>query len=757
MLDIAKFDEILTIEDWPAAPNAGGLGKRGSRRKETTVYERVRILWLILIMMAVAVVVGGATIGILYNIAIDEERVRLAGTAASQARLIEAVARFSGVDKRNFKTGPMASALTHLRDGHEDYMGFGRTGEFMLAGREGGNIVFILGSRHSNLDPPKPVALASDLAEPMRRALSGNSGTLIGLDYRGVTVLAAHEPVATLDMGIVAKIDLAEIRGPFMRAGGAMIAIVLVLIVTGILLVARVGNPTIRNLQASERRFQALAKVSPVGVFYTDRDGRFQYVNEAWCALTGLDPTAAKRDWLQQVHPGDRQMVAREWGECIHGDRSFMAEFRFLHSGGAVSWVIGQATAQTGEGPEIVGYVGTLTDVTELKDTENKLRQAQKMEAVGQLTGGIAHDFNNILAVVMGNLEFLEELLEGDERAAKILQRAVGGVQRGAGLTERLLAFSRKQHLEPELLDITDVISRIVDILRRTLGETISVQTAFAGDLSPVMADRSQLENVILNLAVNSRDAMPDGGFFIVDAQNITIIDRGATEYEFLRPGRYAIVAVSDTGTGMPPEVVSRVFDPFFTTKGAGMGSGLGLSMVYGFVKQSEGYVTVDSREGHGTTVKLYLPAADEREVVAAEGVGDDKTNVGGDETILVVEDESEVRSLAVDMLGSLGYTVLEAEDGRRALEVLDHAPRVDLLFTDVVMPGGLSGDDLAREAIRRTRGIKVLFTSGYPADHLGGGKSGEGTAKLLRKPYTRRELAETVRLVLESGTSGRA
>ena len=707
--------------------------------------------------MAVATAIGGVAIGVLYNTAFDEERARLMETAVSQARLIEAVARFNGVHNRDFAGGPVAATLAQLRDGHENHKGFGRTGEFTLAKREGEAIVFVLDRRHGNLNPAEPVPFASDLAEPMRRALSRKSGTLIGLDYRGVTVLAAHEPVAVLDMGMVAKIDLAEIRQPFIRAGGVVTAIVLILMVAGTLSIVRVSNPMIHNLRASERRFDALARVSPVGVFYTDRKGRFQYVNETWCALTGISPAeAVERDWLEEVHPDDRHPVVREWKECVLGNRPFMAEFRFLCSRGAVTWVVGQATAQTDDDGEIVGYVGTLTDVTELKDTEHKLRQAQKMEAMGQLTGGIAHDFNNILAVVMGNLEFLEELLEGNDRVTKVLGRAIGGVQRGAGLTERLLAFSRKQHLEPECLDITEVISRIVEILRRTLGENISVQTAFAGDLSPVMADRSQLENVILNLAVNSRDAMPEGGFFIVDSQNIVIVDRGATEYAFLRPGHYVIVAVSDTGTGMPPEVVSRVFDPFFTTKEAGMGSGLGLSMVYGFVKQSDGYVTVDSREGHGTTVKLYLPAADAAGAVIPKRSEQEKNYVGGDETILVVEDEPEVRSLAVDILKTLGYTVLEAEDGKAALEVLEGAPGVDLLFTDVVMPGGLSGNDLAREAGRQAKHIKILFTSGYPADRLDDGKGQNGAVKLLRKPYTKRELAETIRSVLEDGTDGR-
>ena len=718
--------------------------------------DRNRIVHLILIMMVIATAIGGVAIGVLYETSFEEQRTRLVEAAKGQARLIEAMARFNQRHNRTFPGGPEAATLAQLEDGHRDHTGFGDTGEFVLARRSGGNIVFLVRYRHAGRKTPEPVAFGSTLAEPMRRALSGKSGTVIGADYRGETVLAAYEPVGVLNIGIVAKIDLAEIRSPFIMAGGLVVAVAVVLIGAGTFLFVGISRPMVRHLHDSEKRFDALARISPVGVFYTDPKGNCRYVNQAWCALTGLSPTEAQeKDWLEAVHPDDQQQVITEWADCVSGERTFMCEFRFLHPGGVISWVVGQATAQVGDLGDIVGYMGTFTDVTELKDTEQKLLQAQKMEAVGQLTGGIAHDFNNILAVVLGNLEFLDELLEGDERARKVLARATSGVRRGSGLTERLLAFSRRQHLEPELLDITGVVSGIVDLLRRTLGENISVQTAFAGDLSPVMADRSQLENAILNLAVNSRDAMPEGGFFIVDSQNITIIDRGATEYEFLRPGAYVILAVSDTGRGMPPEVVRRVFEPFFTTKEAGMGSGLGLSMVYGFTKQSNGYVTVDSRVGHGTTVKLYLPAAEGSVEARRERAASADGLLGGDETVLVVEDEPEVRALAVEMLETLGYTVFEASDGPSALDVFEREPRIDLLFTDVVMPGGLSGKDLAREVDRRSKDTRVLFTSGYPADRLDDGKPLDTEVKLLRKPYSRKELAESIRAVLENGADG--
>ncbi|MCB2101712.1 MAG: PAS-domain containing protein [Rhodobacterales bacterium] len=405
---------------------------------------------------------------------------------------------------------------------------------------------------------------------------------------------------------------------------------------------------------------------------------------------------------------------------------------------------------RTGDG----GVVGVRTDITELKETQQKLIQAQKMEAVGQLTGGVAHDFNNILAVIMGNLEFLEEKLEDNPKARGLIQKGLEAGRRGAELTQRLLAFSRRQYLKPEMLDVSAVVSGMIELLRRTLDENIEIRTNVTGDLWAIHADRVQLENAILNLAVNARKAMPSGGLFSVDLSNRVVGQGGVPEEgDFILPGEYVRIAVRDTGTGMAKDVVVRAFEPFFTTDKSGLGSGLGLSMVYGFVKQSKGYVLIDSTVGVGTTVVLYLPAPPPEQRAAADPAaaadpGDDMP--GGHETLLVVEDEAGVRLLAVETLRGLGYTVLEAADGQAALDLLDAGERIDLMFTDVVMPGPWNGMDLGAAAQARLPGLKVMFTSGYPATHLVPDGQLASDVKMIGKPYTRMKLATSIRQVLD-------
>ncbi|MEE8393262.1 MAG: ATP-binding protein, partial [Rhodospirillales bacterium] len=354
-------------------------------------------------------------------------------------------------------------------------------------------------------------------------------------------------------------------------------------------------------------------------------------------------------------------------------------------------------------------------------------------------------------AVVLGNLEFLEETIGENDSRRRLVERACDGVRRGAQLTERLLAFSRKQHLEPEVLSVSQVVSATVEILRRTLGETISIQTSIAGNLHPILADRGQLENAILNLAVNARDAMSQGGTLSIDMRDVEIENNDGGVYGELTPGRYACIAVKDTGHGMTEDVKDRVFDPFFTTKESGHGTGMGLSMVYGFAKQSGGLVRIESEEGKGTTIEILLPAAINEKEKPKDTAGNNKNFQGRGETVLVVEDETEVRSLAVEMLYDLGYRVLEAENGDKAIDIVRDKPRIDLLFTDVLMPGRLTGKELAQEACRHAKNIKVIFTSGHPADHLSGDAPNAEKFTLIRKPYTKRKLAETIRSVLDS------
>ena len=391
-------------------------------------------------------------------------------------------------------------------------------------------------------------------------------------------------------------------------------------------------------------------------------------------------------------------------------------------------------------------------EVAERTRTEEALRQSQKMEAVGQLTGGIAHDFNNMLAVVLGSLELLDRrFVAGDARAKRYVDAAKTGAKRAAQLTQRLLAFSRQQPLKPEPLDLNKLVGGMSVLLRHSLGGAVLLETVLAGGLWRTHADPNQLENVILNLAVNGRDAMPEGGRLTVETANCHLDERYVAEHTGLATGQYVMVAVTDTGTGMPPEVVAKAFDPFFTTKEVGRGTGLGLSQVYGFVKQTGGHVKIYSEMGQGTTVKVYLPRlvgahVEETEVEPAHDVplGDSQ------EVVLVVEDEPAVRQFTIDALTELGYRVLEADGAAAALKLLAAHPEIALLFTDVVMPE-VNGRKLADEARRRRPGLKVLFTTGYTRNAVVHNGVLDPGVQLIGKPFTIEELAARVREVLDT------
>ncbi len=392
-------------------------------------------------------------------------------------------------------------------------------------------------------------------------------------------------------------------------------------------------------------------------------------------------------------------------------------------------------------------------DAIDRERIEGQMRQMQKMEAVGQLTGGVAHDFNNMLAIIIGSLDLAKRRLTGSEdaRVGSCIENAMESATTAAQLTSRLLAFSRQQALQPQALDPNKMVAGMSELLRRTVLEDVKVETVLAGGLWRVNADPNQLESAILNLCINARDAMPDGGLLTVETSNAYLDDAYAASETEVTPGQYVMVGVTDTGTGMPPEVVQRAFDPFYTTKGVGKGTGLGLSQVYGFVKQSGGHVKIYSEPGHGTTVKLYLPRLLKGEPAARAATPNPSLPRGREEEIvLVVEDDDRVRHMSVDALRELGYTVVQAPSATQALEVLAMQPKISLLFTDVVMPD-VNGRRLAEMARERRPGLKVLFTTGYTRNAVvHNGVLDPGVA-FLPKPFTVEQLSRKVREVLET------
>ena len=390
-------------------------------------------------------------------------------------------------------------------------------------------------------------------------------------------------------------------------------------------------------------------------------------------------------------------------------------------------------------------------EMTARQEAETQLRQAQKMESIGQLTGGIAHDFNNMLAIVIGSLDLAERrLLKDPERALQSIDHAREGAQRAATLTARLLAFSRRQPLAPVPLDANKLVSGMSEMLHRTLGEHIAVETVLAGGLWSTLVDPGQLENALVNLALNARDAMAEGGRLTIETANSHLDEAYAASRQEVAPGQYVVICVTDAGAGMPPEVIERAFDPFFTTKEVGKGTGLGLSQVFGFVKQSGGHVAIYSEIGEGTTVKIYLP----RHIGPAagkvqSGPADQLPQGSTEETILVVEDEQRVRHFAVDALRELGYTVLSASSGSAGLAIIKQQPRLDLLFTDVVMPE-MNGRQLAQAARDIMPALPVLYTTGYTRNAVVHNGTLDPDVELLAKPFTIAQLAHKIRAVLD-------
>lgn len=382
---------------------------------------------------------------------------------------------------------------------------------------------------------------------------------------------------------------------------------------------------------------------------------------------------------------------------------------------------------------------------------EQALRQSQKMEAVGQLTGGVAHDFNNLLTIIIGNLGIAKRGVV-EARAERALNNALVGAERAAQLTQRLLAFSRRQPLNPRVLDINKLIVAISDLLTRTLGENIELETISGAGLWNVEVDASEMESTLLNLALNARDAMPTGGKLTIETSNAYLDDEYCREHEGILPGQYILVAITDSGAGMSAETIDRAFEPFFTTKEAGKGTGLGLSQVYGFMKQSGGHVKIYSEPGEGTTIKLYLPRREGNELVIS---GDDDLNSerGGGETILIVEDDDGVRQYASEILRDLNYQIIEAKDSATALRLLDADKKFDLLLTDVVLPGK-NGRELANEVERRRPGTKIIFMTGYSRNAIVHHGRLDPGIELIPKPLTERVLARKIRQVLDRPSS---
>ncbi len=502
-------------------------------------------------------------------------------------------------------------------------------------------------------------------------------------------------------------------------------------------------------LVRTNRQLSAILDASPLAIFMLDPNG----VVVLWTAsaervfgYTEEEALGRFPPYLVADHMADfRANIAARAADDASATGPL--ETRRRRKDGALIDISAHWARVTDEAGQMLGTMCAVADITERTKLESQLRHAQKMEAIGNLTGGMAHDFNNLLGIIIGNLDLLRDRQTGDPDADELAGEALDAALRGADLTRRLLAFARRQPLQPTRTAVNELIAGLIKLLERTLGEEIQITLDLNPDIWPVAVDPAQLESSLTNLATNARDAMPRGGRLTIVTGNRSLDADYASQHVEVQPGEYAMIEVSDTGSGMPAEVASRIFEPFYTTKEQGKGTGLGLSMVFGFIKQSGGHINVYSEAGIGTIFRLYLPRAD-TSALATDSVPAQSVMRGGSETVLAVEDNPGLRRIVVRQLSELGYRVLEADNPRAALALLETEP-VDVLFTDIVMPGGTSGYELAQAALARWPALKIVLTSGFPQNKTEGG-GGLPNLQVLGKPYRRDDLARVIREVIE-------
>jgi PAS domain S-box-containing protein len=513
------------------------------------------------------------------------------------------------------------------------------------------------------------------------------------------------------------------------------------------------------ELRRSQDHLARVQNVAGIGSVEVDLVSGEVYRSEEVYRLVGIDAHSEGLSFEQffaAVHPDDLPKMRAELDISLRGEESEPREFRVIAPDGAIRWLYRETHIVRDADGKPTRYIATIFDITERKaaeghrsQLEQQLQQAQKMEAIGQLTGGVAHDFNNLLMVMMGNLELIQERVGADPKLGRWIADALDAGKSGSDLTHRLLAFSRRQTLEPEPTDINRRIAGFVPLIRRAIGEAVEIKQKLSESVWPVMIDPSQFDSAILNLAVNARDAMPGGGWIEIATENVTIDEAYAAQHVDLKAGDFVRVTVSDSGSGMSPEVLARAFEPFFTTKEVGKGTGLGLSMVYGFIKQSGGNVTIYSEVGTGTVIRLLLPRVAQAAKLGAELASARGPLATGADSILVLEDDAKVRAVTVAFLGTLGYRTLDVGTGGEALAILAEHPEVVLLLSDVVLAGGDSGPAVAEAAKKIRPNLKVLFASGYTEDALAHNGRLDPDVLLLHKPFTKSALSNKVREAL--------
>jgi PAS domain S-box-containing protein len=687
-------------------------------------------------MTAISVVVVAVVIPILYDAAFEGQRRRLCEIAQGQARWLEAVAAV---------TAEPEVALHMLWQAHENFKGFGESGEFSLARRHGEYIHFLLHRRHDGLVDLHPALWVALQDRPIGRALSGLSGSMVGMDYRGERVLAAYEPVTGLQWGVVAKIDIREIRAPFIRAGILAGGVAGVLILCGVLLFLRISHPLIRRLEESEAGTQAILDTAPDGIITFDACGTIQSLNPAAECLFGYTADAMVGQEISRLMPA----LTRA---------GHAGGLKFGLAPGVVQETDGQRRDGTGFPADIalsdmcVGnrrlFTIIVRDIAQRKRLETQLRQLQKMQAMGTLVGGIAHDFNNVLAAVLGYAELASLKVPRGSPAKRYLEDVLIAAKRARDLVQQILAFRRQAEVERRPVYLGAIVREALSLLRASLPSTIEIRQHVDMEADAVLADTSQIRQMLMNLGANAEYAMHKaGGSLEVRLEAVELDDVAAAVHPHLAPGSYARLTVRDTGQGMTPDVLERIFEPFFTTKGVGEGAGMGLAVVHGIVTNHDGAITVDSTPDQGTSFAIYLPRL--REGSGPDGSAPDPLRRGMGR-VLFVDDEESLGRLGREILAPLGYEVVTCTSGHEALDAFQDSPEgFDLVITDQTMPY-MTGEVLAQEIRRIRDDIPIILCSGFSHTIDAEKAKGLGIDAFLVKPIEVHEWGLTIQRVVE-------
>ena len=725
----------------------GGVAARSSRRVFRLVF--LALAFLLTVANGIAAMVFVA------QLRLTDARVDRALQVIFVLQDVEDIVERSGRDQRTYRLSGDASWLqAYLKEEGQLPEKIARLHDLIADGngeaRRLEDLTRLIDQDHAELQaslaPIRPHFEAGQLPAELMASIARSKAVGTAVD----DMQSDQARLLRADLAMVRARDTVMLTTVGLGAFGSIVLIVIILNMLGgdVRRTERLATASTDALLEIEQRFRWIYEQSPLGILLLrQHDQCIVQANPAFCRMLGYtaDQTVG-RAIVDITHLDDRDLLLQAVSHAHEPGRDI--EIRFVTGSAVLAWAHISLTPLSTQDSRPALLLALVEDITREKRVEAELRQAQKMEAIGQLTGGIAHDFNNLLGVIIGNVEYLIDALRDTAEHANLAQEILESALSGADLTRRLLAFARRQTLQPRRIDLNAYLPNHVMIIRRLLGETVQLEVTLAENLWPTRADPSQVGDALLNLAINARDAMPHGGRIRIRTANAHLeMDEQDLEME---PGDYVVLSVADTGTGMPPEILERAVEPFFTTKGPGSGSGLGLSMIFGFAKQSGGHLDIKSELGRGTTVRLYLPRALGAEV-EDEGETAEPPMPIGRESVLLVDDNAEIRSVARRHLTSLGYRVREADSGPAAVAILQDGNRFDLLFTDIVMPAGMTGYQLATIAQQVQPGLRVLFTTGYVRPEAMTEQIDARLGPMLRKPYRKLDLATAVREVLEA------